>query len=111
MTNLALCVAPESHRAYNWRMSLEYLAERNTVQILTELFPDLIIHMSPYARIRGFTKKLDSRNQTQISHPYRTHTMPSKNGDEWERILFWKTPVNKYVYVDYGTGERGGCQI
>ena len=42
--------APESHRSSNGEMSNEIREEIETSIILKQLFPELTIHMSPYAQ-------------------------------------------------------------
>ena len=42
--------APESHRSSNGKMSDEIREEIETSIVLKQLFPELIIHMSPYAQ-------------------------------------------------------------
>ena len=41
--------AAESHRTMNERMSVEYDNEQSTIKILKSLFPNLKIHLSPFA--------------------------------------------------------------
>ena len=84
-----MSTAPESHRYRTGRLSNIIRDERETIATLEQLFPELIIHMSPYAQ--------------EDRHFYNKNGYPKPNpkfpppSDPYYHFLYWGRGKGNFI--------------